>query len=235
MQTNYNERLISAGVSSSQKKFYAVGRFPQRVAVRQRPVQERRVLCGRITAWFKFAGGASNSKKPLSSRSSFHFLFSLPFAGSDAELEFPFKVGQRPLSLPRFPHPLSTSLCLPGAVSYVIPIQSASLWKKRERERDGTRVLWFYLLCFKLISSFPLWPSSQSSPWCLLCSAYLPETALFLFPSLCPSDRLFSSLPSPRVIHHCHHAPLLSYWSYTSWSTPAYISQMAPSQWSQAV
>lgn len=137
MQTNYDERLISAGVSSGRCKLYGVGRILQRVAVRDKGLCAGAlwVLCGRITAWFKFAGGASNSKKPLSSRSSFHFLFSLPFAGSDAKLEFPFKVGQRPLSLLLFPHPLSTALCLPGTVSYVIPIQSASLWKKR-RERE---------------------------------------------------------------------------------------------------
>lgn len=93
-----------------------------------------KVLCGRI------------NKKPLSSSTSFSFpLFFLPITDSDAELQFPFKVGQHPLSLLLLPHSLS---CLPGTVPYVIPIQGATA-------RDETLVLWFHLLRFKLISSFP--------------------------------------------------------------------------------
>lgn len=201
MQTNYEERLISSGLNSGHWKFHGARWFLPRANVTETKacVGQR----GRITAWFKFAGGASGSKKPRSSCSSFHFLFFLPFADSDAALEFPFKVGQRPLSLFLFPILslcLSTSLCLPGTVPYVIPIQSASV--KKKKARDETLVLWFYLLRFKLISSFPLWLSSQSSSWCLLCFSDLPKTYPF-FPlslSVRPSFLLFTlSLGYPSL------------------------------------
>lgn len=69
--------------------------------------------------------GLNLLEEPLEARIILFFFsipFFLPFADSDAELEFPFKVGQRPLSFLLLPHSLSTSLCLPGTVPYVIPI-----------------------------------------------------------------------------------------------------------------
>lgn len=87
-------------------------------------------------------------------------LFTTPFADSDAVLKFPFKLGQHPLSFLMFS--LFLAFHLLGN-----PHLQHFCWKKMAT--DETRELWFHTVCFKLISSFPLW---LSSPWM---SAFLPQ------------------------------------------------------------
>lgn len=219
MQTIYEEGLISTSPNRSHWTFCGAGWFLGDKGL----CRTARPSVGELLP------GLNLPEEPLSSCSSFPFLLSSPplWYTVDAELEFPFKVGQCPLSLLLLPRSLSLSLCcvflplsvFPGTVPNVIPIQSASAKKKKKSWRWDSSAL---ILLTPLQANF-FFPFVTFFSVPLLMSALLH---ICLKPSISYplSVHLFSSLPSHWAIHHCLCTGFQSYWNYTSRLSPACIS-----------